>query len=323
MRHATLLDLAGAHGLRLPDQLLSPEPLDFEATDERGWFRFQRLYEAARAVVQTPSDIARLLLEAAEDERAEGSGWLELQVDPSTYARHLGGLTPTIELILDAARAASARTGVGIGLVIAANRTRHPYDARTLARLATRYADAGVVGFGLSNDERRGRAADFARAFEIARHAGLAAVPHGGELGGPSEVADCLRALRAHRIGHGVRAVEDEALLEELAAARVTLEVCPSSNVALGVAAEPSAVPLRTLMAADVPIALGADDPLLFGSRLVAQYVIARDVHGCTDAELADLARQSVEGSLAPEDVKYRLRTRIAAWLAEPPPVDK
>jgi adenosine deaminase len=321
MRHTTLLELAGQHGLRLPDQLLRPEPLDFEATDERGWFRFQRLYDAARGVVQTESDVRRLVLEAAQDEAAEGSGWLELQVDPSTYARHLGGLTPTIELILDAAGAATAATGVGIGLVIAANRTRHPYDARTLARLAVQYVDRGVVGFGLSNDERRGRAADFERAFEIARKGGLAAVPHGGELGGPSEVRDCLRALRAYRIGHGVRAVEDEALLEELAAARVTLEVCPASNVALGVAADAAAVPVRTLLTADVPIALGADDPLLFGSRLVDQYVIAREVHGLSDAELADLARHSVEGSLAPEDVKYRLRARIAAWLAEPPPV--
>ena len=320
MRHLTLLALAERHGLRLPDQLRSPEPLELEATDERGWFRFQRLYDTARGVVQTEADVRRLVLEAAQDDAAEGSGWLELQVDPSTYARHLGGLNPTVELILDAAREATAATGVGIGLVIAANRTRHPLDARTLARLAVRYAGAGVVGFGLSNDERRGRAADFDRAFEIARHGGLAALPHGGELGGPAEVRDCLRALRAHRIGHGVRAVEDEALLEELAAARVTLEVCPSSNVALGVAAEAAEVPLRTLLTADVPVALGADDPLLFGSRLVDQYVIARDVHGCTDSELADLARHSVEGSLAPEDVKYRLRGRIAAWLAEPPP---
>ncbi len=319
MRHTTLLELAAAHGLRLPEQLRSREPLDLEATDERGWFRFQRLYEAARAVVQTEAAVRRLVLEAAQDDAAEGSGWLELQVDPSTYARHLGGLTPTVELILDATRVATATTGVGIGLVIAANRTRDPLDARTLARLAVRYSGAGVVGFGLSNDERRGHARDFDRAFEIARAGGLAALPHGGELGGPGEVRDCLRSLRAHRIGHGVRAVEDAALVEELAAARVTLEVCPASNVALGVAADAAAVPLRTLLAADVPIALGADDPLLFGSRLVAQYAIARDSHGCSDSELATLARDSVEGSLAPEDVKNKLRAGIAGWLATPP----
>ena len=158
MRHSTLHDLARANRVRLPETLRDSRPLDLEATDERGWFRFQRLYDTARGVVQTESDVRRLLLEAAQDDAAEGSGWLELQVDPSTYARYLGGLTPTVELILDAAADAERATGIGIGIVIAANRTRHPMDARTLARLAARYADAGVVGFGLSNDERRGRA---------------------------------------------------------------------------------------------------------------------------------------------------------------------
>ncbi|MGQ0632600.1 MAG: adenosine deaminase [Sporichthyaceae bacterium] len=316
MRHTTLLALAAEHDVRLPHALREPDPSELAETADRGWFRFQRLYDAARAVVRTEADVRRLVLEAAQDDAAEGSGWLELQVDPSTYARHLGGLNPTVELILDSARAASAATGVGIGIVIAANRTRHPLDARILARLAVRYADQGVVGFGLSNDERKGRARDFERAFEIARAGGLAAVPHGGELGGPGEVRDCVGSLRAHRIGHGVRSVEDPALVEMLANARVTLEVCPASNVALGVAADAGAVPLRELRAAGVPIALGADDPLIFRSRLVDQYAIARDVHGCSDRDLAALARDSVEGSLAPDDVKTRLRAGIVAWLA-------
>ncbi|MGQ0843272.1 MAG: adenosine deaminase [Sporichthyaceae bacterium] len=315
MRHATLLELSDLHGIRLPYELRRSEPLDLEATDQRGWFRFQRLYDGARAVVRTEADIRRLVLEAAQDDVAEGSGWLELQVDPSSYAKFLGGLTPTVELILDAVAEASRATGLGIGLVISANRTRHELDARTLARLAIRYADAGVVGFGLCADERRGKARDFERAFSIARGGGLAAVPHGGELGGPEEVRDCLRELRAHRIGHGVRVVEDPKVLEELAVSRVTLEVCPTSNVALGVADDPAAVPLRTLRAAGVPVALGADDPLLFGSRLVPQYRLARDVHGFSDADLATFARDSIEASLAPESVKARLRAGVVAWL--------
>ncbi len=316
MRHATLLELAQANEIHLPDALRSSEPLDdLEATDERGWFRFQRLYDAARAVVRTEADIRRIVLEAAQDDAAEGSGWLELQVDPSSYAKFLGGLTPTVELILDAAAEASRATGIGMGLVISANRTRHEMDARTLARLAIRYAGAGVVGFGLCADERRGKARDFEHAFRIARGGGLAAVPHGGELGGPQEVRDCLRELRAHRIGHGVRVVEDPKVLEELAVSRVTLEVCPTSNVALGIAAEPSDVPLKALRAAGIPVALGADDPLLFGSRLVPQYRMAREVHDFSDTDLAALARDSVEASLAPEDTKARLRSGIVQWL--------
>jgi adenosine deaminase len=315
MRHSTLVDLAREHGIHLPPALTDEWPPQLSGTDERGWFRFQRLYDTARSVLRTPADVRRLLRETAEDERAEGSGWLEIQVDPSGYANRFGGLTATIELVLDAARAAAQATGVGIGIIVAANRTRHPLDARTLARLAAQYAGRGVVGFGLSNDERRAPASDFAHAFRIAERAGLLLAPHGGELTGPASVASCLDDLHANRIGHGVRAVEDPLLIKRLAADGVTCEVCPSSNVALGVAPGPRDVPLRTLVQAGVPVALGADDPLLFGRRLAAQYAIARDAHGCTDAELADLARTSVWASAAPHQVRAGLLAAIDRWL--------
>jgi adenosine deaminase len=316
MRHSTLADLAREHRVHLPDALLSEWPPRLSATDERGWFRFQRLYEIARSVIRTEADVRRLLLEVAQDERAEGSGWLEIQVDPSGYAPRLGGLSPTVELILDAAAGAAAAAGVGIGVIIAANRTRHPLDARTLARLAAAYAGRGVVGFGLSNDERRGTAADFAPAFRIAARGGLLSVPHGGELAGPSSVRACLDELHADRIGHGVAAAQDGLLTQRIAAGGVTLEVCPASNVAMGVAATPADVPLRTLLEAGVQVALGADDPLLFGSRLVTQYRLARDVHGLSDPELAELARMSVRGCAAPADVRARLLAGADGWLS-------
>ncbi len=318
MRHSTLVELAREHGIHLPPALTEDWPPQLSGTDERGWFRFQRLYDTARSVLRTPANVYRLLRETAEDERAEGSGWLEIQVDPSGYASRFGGLTATVELILDAARAAAGATGTGIGVIIAANRTRHPLDARTLARLAAQYAGCGVVGFGLSNDERRAPAADFTHAFRIAERAGLLLSPHGGELAGPASVASCLDDLHANRIGHGVRAAEDPVLTKRLAADGVTCEVCPASNVALGVAVSPRGVPLRILLEAGVPVALGADDPLLFGRRLAAQYAIARDAHGLSDSELADMARTSVLASTAPARVRTGLLTAIDRWLSSP-----
>jgi adenosine deaminase len=318
MRHSTLAELAREHGVALPTALTQEWPPQLSAADERGWFRFQRLYDTARSVLRTPADVCRLVRETAEDERAEGSGWLELQADPSGYAARFGGITAFTELLLDAAATAAQATGVGIAVIIAANRTRHPLDARTLARLAAQFAGRGVVGFGLSNDERRGPAADFERAFRIAERAGLLLVPHAGELLGPASVAAALDRLHADRIGHGVRAAEDPDVVKRLAATGVTLEVCPSSNVALGVMPDAAAVPLRALFEAGVPVALGADDPLLFGRRLVKQYEIARDVHGFTPAELAGLARMSVLASAAPPGVRTRLLAGIDAWLAAP-----
>src|SRR5271165_4740147 len=136
MRHATLAELASKHGVHLPEALAQEWPPHVSAADERGWFRFQRLYDIARSVIRTAPDVRRLITEAAEDERADGSGWLELQIDPSGYAHRFGGLTPMLELVLESAAAAAQGTGVGIGIIVAANRTKHPLEARTLARLA-------------------------------------------------------------------------------------------------------------------------------------------------------------------------------------------
>jgi adenosine deaminase len=319
MRPATLLELAHKHRIHLPEALTSGKPPTLRATDEKGWFRFQRLYDVARSCVRDETDVRRLVLEAAQDDARDGSRWLELQVDPTSYAVHLGGITPTLELIQDAARNASAATGLTVVLIVAASRMRHPLDARTLARLAVHHAGdgpGGVVGFGLSNDERRGDTAEFAGAFRIARSAGLASVPHSGELLGPDHVRTTLDHLAPDRIGHGVRSVEDREVLAEIVERGITLEVCPGSNVALGVYGEQAAVPLRALRAAGARLALGADDPLLFGSRLADQYSFARGAHGFSDEDLAEVARDSIRGSRAPDDVRRDLLAGVDGWLA-------
>jgi adenosine deaminase len=325
MRVETVRDLAAKHGLRLPDALTSAWPPRLSARDERGWFRFQRLYDAARACVRDEADLRRIVREAALDDASEGSRWLEIQVDPTSYAPFVGGITPALEIVLDEARAVSGLShgvaGTQVAVVVAASRVRHPLDARTLARLAVQYAGEGagtVVGFGLSNDERRGTTEDFAPAFEIARRAGLAIVPHAGELLGPTAVETTLDALRPDRIGHGVRSVEDPRVLDRVAESGVALEVCPGSNVALGVFQTAEEVPLRAIVARGIPVALGADDPLLFGARLGAQYELARDVLGFTDEELAGLARGSLDASRAPKDVRDAALADVGAWLAGP-----
>ena len=315
MRHTTLLELARRDGIHLPDALVEDWPPELSAADEKGWFRFQRLYDVARSVLRTEDDVRRLVREAAEDDRRDGSRWLEIQVDPSGYAARFGGITAFTDLVLDAVAEASREVGIGMAVVIAANRTRHPLDARTLARLAAQYAGRGVIGFGLSNDERRGTTAEFAPAFRIAERAGLLLDPHGGELLGPASVRTCLDELHAQRLGHGIRAAEDPALLARLVEKGVALEVCPVSNVALGVYSDPTSVPLPDLLAAGATVALGADDPLLFGSRLTGQYASMRAAHDLDDAALAGLARSSVLASRADEQHKSCWLREIDAWL--------
>ena len=255
-------------------------------------------------MLRTQADVRRLVLEAAEDDVRDGGGWLEIQVDPTGYARGSAGSPPSPTWC-------STRPGR-----LGGDRPRDgggdrrptapgtPLDARTLARLAGQYAGRGVVGFGLSNDERRGATADFAPAFRIAERAGLLLVPHGGELRGPSTSGTASDSLGADRLGHGVRVGEDPALLERIVDAGVALEVCPVSNVPLGVYSDPTSVPLPTLPAAGATVALGADDPLLFGSRLVAQYATMRAAHALDDETLAELACDVGPGLRGPDDVR-------------------
>jgi adenosine deaminase len=320
MRPSTLHELADKHGIRLPVTLRDQQMVRLSA-DERGWFRFQRLYDAARACVRDADDMRRIVLEAAQDDAAEGSGWLEIQVDPTSYAPFVGGITPAVEVVLDAAREATELTGTQVAVIIAASRVRHPLDARTLARLAAQHAGDGpatVVGFGLSNDERRGWTSDFVPAFRIAQRAGLASVPHSGELLGADHVEVTLDTLAPDRIGHGIRSVEDPAVLGRIVDAGIALEVCPGSNVSLGVYPTLADVPLRRLLAAGARVALGADDPLLFGTRLADQYAAAREVHGLDDAQLAALAESSIAASRAPKHVQDRLRAGVQDWLHGP-----
>jgi adenosine deaminase len=318
MRPATLVELAAEQGRRLPAELLDPAGARLDVTARRGWSRFQRLYDAARDVVAGPDQVRRLVREIAQDEAAAGSGWVEVQVDPSSYAARLGGLQGAVEVVLDAMASASRDTGVGMALVVAANRTRHPGDAETLARVARRFAGRGVVGFGLSNDETKGRPEEFAKAFRIAKDAGLLSVPHAGELRGTRSVRGAVEALAADRLGHGVRSVEDPETVRLLAERQVVLEVCPASNVALGVAGAVELVPVRELKAAGVRVALGADDPLLFRSGLLEQYAAVRAQQGLDDAALAGLAADAVRGSAAPAEVQARLLAGIDTWLAAP-----
>lgn len=317
MRPSTVRSLAEVNGVALGESFSETASRWWQASADRGWSTFQRQYDLARAVICTGSDLRRVLLEAAEDNAADGAEWVELQVDPTAYSKRLGGLRPALEMVLDAASAAGKRSGIGIGVVVASSWARSPQRAEALAALAAKYVNDGVVGFGLSNDERLGVVQDFAKAASIAHRAGLPCFPHSGFFTGPAHVADCVNFLGARRIGHGISAVHDKSLMNQLAVRGIALEVCLTSYEPLGVVSTLNEVPLRRLHDAGVPVAIGSDDPLLFEAGLADQYDLARHVFGFEDDELGGLARQSVQASRAPDHTKRQLLDKISAWLAK------
>jgi len=281
MRPATLAELADAYGLPLPD------PLAAEAIHL--WEAFQERYDIARAALRTQEDVARVVAEAIEDDACCGAAWTEIQVDPTSLAPVLGGLEAVVEAVVSGAEGRHA------SVIVASSWSRSPEHAERIARIAAKAK--GVSGFGLSHDERLGRVADFAAAARIAKDAGLMVVPHAGFYESAWHVRECVELLCADRIGHGITAAADPATLELLAERNVAIELCPTSYPPLGVVGSMAEVPLRAFMAAGVPVALGTDDPLIFGGSLDDQYGIARDLLGCTEDELELLARQSIGAS--------------------------
>lgn len=275
------------------------------------------LYFAACRVLTGPDELFRLFRELAEDAAASGAVWVEPHVDSGLHAGRLGTDDEVFDLFLAAAAAAEETTGVGVGLLVSADRTLDPAVGVEQARRAARHAGHGVVAFGLANDEAY-PPEPFADAFAIARSAGLIRAPHAGELGGPDSVRGALDALHADRLGHGVRAVEDPALVRRLADEDVCCDVCPSSNLRLGLYPSIERHPVGTLIDAGVPLTLNGDDPLMFGSSLVDEYRLVRDGWSLGDEAMAAIARTSIERSGLPDDRKHVAFNAIATWLTEP-----
>jgi adenosine deaminase len=305
MRPGTLHEIARGYGIPVPET--------------RGYGSFQAfsgLYRAAEAVLRSEDDVRRVVREVLEDAAADGAVWIEPQMYPGRYLPALGSPGDVLDLIIDEGQVSASRLGIGFGLMLSADRNSPPEDAEAMAALAAERAGRGMVAFGLAADEATYPPEPFAKAFAIAREAGLKSVPHAGEHGGPESVRGALDALGAERLEHGVRAIEDPDLVRRIADEGVCLDVCPTSNLMLSVVPDLARHPLKQLLAAGVRCSLAADDPLLFGPGLLAEYRLARDTLGLDDEQLAFLARCSIEDSGADLDRKNAATARIDSWLA-------
>ncbi|AVM64197.1 MULTISPECIES: adenosine deaminase [Dietzia] len=301
MREATLRQWCAEDGLEVPPLVDYPD-----------FTRFLDAYGLLIDLLHTPERVEQLLDEVIADAAAQGVVALEFASIPEK-AVAFGSAEEALEFQLPVMAEASRRHGVWAGAIVSIDRGAGPEHALEAARLAARFADRGVVAVGLVADERDSPVAAAAEAFAIARDAGLGVVPHAGELGGPEEVRSAVE-LGADRIQHGVRAVEDPGVLELLAERGTCLDVCPTSNVVLGVSPSLESHPLPALLAAGVRCSIGADDPLLFGADVVDEYVSAHERMGVPEAQLVEVARTSIESSFAPADVKRDALARLGAW---------
>lgn len=296
--------LAARNGLELPEGLLHDE----ETFAWRDFLDFLRTYDLAASVIRTAEDYRAVVFEYLVACAAEGTRYVELIASPDharavglTEAEHRAGISQGI----DDARAA---TGIEGRVIVSIVRNFGVAAAERVALEAAAMPHEYVVGFNLAGDEAGFPAADFTRAFAIAHDAGLGCSCHAGEHAGPESVRQALALPGVVRLSHGVRAIEDPLLVGELAERQIVLEICPTSNVALGVYPSYAAHPLPALMAAGIPITLGSDDPPYFGSTIGQEYAVARDHFALDDAALAGLTRTAVDAAFADADLRARLR---------------
>ena len=312
VRAATLRELAARDGAPLPHGLREDGwtfegPLDFIGN-----------YLELCQLLTTLDDFRRIAEEFCEDLAATGVRYAEAVFSPTNHARRLGGdWHGPIEAVLDGLAAGERAHGVTVRLCPDIVRDAGMDDANRTLEVALRYAGRGVVALNCAGSERTG-IEPFARHFRVAADAGLRSVPHAGEWAGADNVWATLEHYRPDRIGHGVRAIDDPVLVEELARRRIPLEVSPVSNVATGAYQSLATHPFPALREAGVVVTLNSDDPAMFGGWLTDVYAAARQAWNLDDRQLAAIARTSVDASFAEDPVRAALRREIEGWLATP-----
>jgi adenosine deaminase len=308
------LELAARHGVALPGADRGVEGVraawrfaDFHAFIAT-YLAISRCLQTADDIVQVVDDLAARLVEA-------GVRHVELTFTPMTHVDR-GVAIDVLTAGLADGRAAAGARGLSLGYVLDVVRSLPDRAAPTLAfahALRRRDADA-VVGLGVGGPEADHHPLDeIARVLAEGRAAGMHSLPHAGEQAGPASIRAAIDRLGAERIGHGVRCLEDPALVAELRDRGIALEVCPTSNVALGVVPSLAAHPLPRLFAAGLPLSLASDDPGLFATGVVEEYVRCAAAFGLSRAELVALADASLEQSFAPPERRRAWRDELRA----------
>ncbi|MFD1832473.1 adenosine deaminase [Streptomyces desertarenae] len=298
----------------------TPVPTDAEALAEFFTFRdfahFVEVYLSVVDLVRDAEDVRLLTYEVARDMAAQNIRYAELTVTPYSSTRRGIPGPAFMEAIEDARLAAEKELGVVLRWCFDIPGEAGLESAEETARLACELRPEGLVSFGLGGPEVGVPRPQFKPYFDRAIAEGLHSVPHAGETTGPQTIWDALTSLRAERIGHGTSAPRDPRLLEYLAEHRIPLEVCPTSNLATRAVASLEEHPVREMAEAGVLVTVNSDDPPMFGTDLCTEYGIAARLLGLDAAGVAELARNAVHASFAPDDVRRSLLAGIDAHLA-------
>jgi aminodeoxyfutalosine deaminase len=297
-------ELAAHHGVDIGARASVPLAQTYAFRD---FAEFLLLFRDVASVLREPADFAALAADYAADAVVQNVHYAEIFVSPSVWTWFHRGIDVegTFVAMREAFDAASAKHGVEVAFICDLTRNFGAERALETARLALAMKPYGVIGVGLGGDEARWPPELFGAAFDFAREHGLRTVAHAGEAAGAVSVRSAVEVLGAERIGHGVRAIEDPAVVALLAERQIPLEICPTSNRLTGAAPAHLAHPMGALHAAGVCVTIDADDPALFGTTLIDEYLEVERTLG--SAPLRRFSANAIAASFAAPERKARL----------------
>ena len=290
-----LVELARRNRVEIPFRSVEEVRAAYEFTELQD---FLDIYFQGMNVLREAEDFEALTLAYMDRAAADGIVHVEIFFDPQGHTQRGIPFAVATNGILSGLAEGGRRHGISSRLILCFLRHLSEEDGFATFREAEPwFADGRIIGVGLDSTERRNPPAKFAGLFQAAHDAGLKLVAHAGEEGSAANVRDAVDILKLDRIDHGNAALDDPALVERLAAARMALTVCPLSNVKLCVVPDIVAHPLKRMLDAGLCATVNSDDPSYFGGYLGDNFMAVTEALGLTRADLVTLARNSIEGS--------------------------
>jgi len=273
-------------------------------------------------LIETSEHLHRIAYEQCQRAAAAGVRYMDVIVNPTHWPSWRGRLDQFVDALDRGFADAEADGFTRAGLCPSIKRTQTRAQAVELVEWLLENNHRRVVGLSIDGNEAVDSLSGsrFAEAFGLAADKGLHRAVHAGESSGPEGIRDALEFLQPQRIDHGVRSVEGPSLVRELADRQVYLDVCPTSNVLLGVAESYADHPVELLRQAGVPFSLNTDDPILFGTDVCREYCICASTFGWGTADLAASARHSIESAFCDVDLRRTLLAELDAYVATPFP---
>lgn len=302
-----MFDLAGRNGYDLPYSDVAAVAAAYRF---RNLQSFLDIYYQGAAVLQTPQDFYELITAYFDRAAADGVRRAEIFFDPQSHTERGVGFEVFMEGFRSGIADARSRHGISADLILCFLRHLGGEAALETIRAAEPHLD-GVIAVGLDSSEVGYPPELYTDAYTMARELGLRAVAHAGEEGPPEYVWGALDTLGVERIDHGVRSLEDPALVERLRREQIPLTVCPLSNVALRVVDRLADHPIPGMMEAGLLVSVNSDDPAYFGGYVGENYFALSDDLGLGEQRLAMLAANSIESSFLDDDSKGRLLAEI------------